>query len=60
MADINRSFARTVPQLDKVGEKNINLVIAAIGYSLHLDQYRNKLQPAERAELILEHCDFAV
>lgn len=59
VSDINRSFARTVPQLDGVDDRTINNTVAAIAYNTHLDQYRNKTQPAERAELLTDNYDFA-
>ena len=60
VSDINRSFARTVPQLDGIDERTINLTVSASAFHAFQEQYRNRMQPAERAELLLENYDFAV
>lgn len=60
VSDINRSFARCVSALSDVPDRTVNTVVSAVAYSVHLDGYRRDLQPAERAEGILENYDFAL
>ncbi len=59
VSDINRSFARCVPQLADVDQRTINLTVSAVAYAEHLDRYK-ALQPAERAEGLLENYDFCL
>lgn len=58
-SDINRAFAACVPELVGVDSRSINLVISGISYHFHLDNY-HRIQPAVRAEQILEHSGFAI
>lgn len=58
-ADINRSFASCVPELGEVAARTINLVVSGIAFHQYGTDY-SRLQPAERAEALLEHHGFAV
>lgn len=57
-SDINRTFAATVPELARIGRSTIDLLVSGISYERWQDQYAHT--PAtERAELLLDHIDFA-
>ncbi len=58
VGDINASFAATVPELREIAGRTINVSVS--GLSLHFwgRKASASRQPAERAELILEHSDF--
>lgn len=60
VSDINRTFAACVPSLHGVvAPRLIDLCISAIWYSSKLGDY-TRIPPQERAEVILEHPDFAL
>ncbi len=56
-SDINMSFAATIPTLSAISQRIINLSISGIAYHIWQEQMWLK-QPAERAELLLEHPEF--
>lgn len=58
-SDIYRSFASCVPELVDIPHRAINLSISGMAYAEHQDAY-GRFTPAERAEAILEHSDFAL
>lgn len=57
--DINLSFAATVNELIDISDKTINIAVSGMAYHIYGLQW-SKTQPAERAELLLEHSDFVV
>jgi hypothetical protein len=57
--DINVSFAATVPALAEVSGRVVNLSVVGMAYYTWGDACHKK-QPAERAELLLEHTDFVL
>lgn len=59
VSDINRSFAACVPDLAGVHQRIIDRVPSAVWYSRMQERY-SVMQPAERAEALLEHCDFVL
>jgi hypothetical protein len=54
-ADINMSFAGTVPELNDIPRLVINLAVNGMTFSPEHRSYDPKLQPAERAETLLEN-----
>lgn len=59
-ADINMSFARTIPDLADVNSKIINLAVAACGNVQWTEAEIRRVPPAERAELLIERSDFVL
>lgn len=57
--DIYLSFAATVPALAECVSKTINLAAAGMSYHIHQENV-SRTQPAERAELLLEHAEFVL
>lgn len=57
-ADINLSFARTIPELSTLGPKLINTIVAALSMYQWDDAEIRKIPPAERAEQLLDNIDF--
>jgi hypothetical protein len=59
--DINVSFAATVPELAEVeiSDKNINISVSGMSYAKWMEDYFS-IQPAERAELLIEHPKFVL
>jgi hypothetical protein len=59
-SDINLSFAATVSELAELPNRTINLAVAGMAYHLWGMDRASHTQPAERAELLLEHPEFVV
>jgi hypothetical protein len=59
VADINRSFAATVPIIADMPATTINAAVAGMAYGTWFSKMTT-IQPAEKAELLLEHTDFIV
>lgn len=57
--DINVSFAATVPELACISGRVVNLAVAGMAYHL-MGSHASRKQPAERAELLLEHTEFVL
>jgi len=55
--DINMSFASTVRELVGISRKTINVAVGGMSYHIWQGGFGNH-QPAERAELLLEHTPF--
>jgi hypothetical protein len=58
-SDINRTFAASVPELATIQPRTINVIVSGISYHRWQDQY-GSVPTAERAELLLDHVDFAL
>lgn len=58
-SDINLSFAGTVPNLAELPAKSINVAVSGMSYHIHGESW-GSIPPPERAELLLEHCDFVL
>lgn len=58
-SDINMSFAGTVPQLAGMHRRFVNTAVSGLSWAL-LGERCAHSQPAERAELLLEHTDFVL
>lgn len=56
--DIYLSFAATLPELATFSQKTIVCAVTGIAYHKFGQDLYSKTQPAERAELILEHPEF--
>lgn len=58
-ADINMSFAATVPELSGIPARVINPAVSGMSYHIWHDRVGHR-QAAERAELLMEHPDFVL
>jgi hypothetical protein len=59
-SDINMSFAATVTGLQHVCRQTINTLVAGLAWHYFGEHANTTHQPAERAELLLDHVDFGV
>jgi hypothetical protein len=57
--DVYRSFAAVVPELAELPSKIVNVTISGLAYHKWLENYSG-VQAVERAELILDECEFAL
>jgi hypothetical protein len=58
--DIYLSFAATVPELKDVGERTITTAITGIAYAKMGQDIYGRTQPAERAEMVIDHPEFVL
>jgi len=58
--DINASFAATMPELSEIHVAIISLAVSAISFDKWGEHYATQIQPAERAELLLDNAEFTV